>query len=175
MLVRKSVVALLFTAIAATGLVAGIALRELDWSQPDLSGLRDVQSHWTSLNGEVMAVDDWFGNTVLLNFWGSWCAPCVEEMPLLDEFQNRYANQNVKVIGIAIDQKESAMRFLEENSIGFTSLVADPDATDKIMDLFGNVDGVLPFTIVFSEDGSTKLTRAGPLTREDLNSLVPNS
>lgn len=175
MTVRKSVVALLFTAITAAGLVVGIALRELDWSEPDLSILRDVQSHWTALNGEVMAVDDWFGNTVLLNFWGSWCAPCVEEMPMLDEFQNRYANQNVRVIGIAIDHKDAAMKFLEVNSIEFPSLIADPDATDKIMDLFGNVDGVLPFTIVFSENGSTKLTKAGPLTREDLDSLVPGT
>ena len=175
MTVRKSVVALLFTAITAAGLVVGIALRELDWSEPDLSVLRDVQSHWTALNGEVMAVDDWFGNTVLLNFWGSWCAPCVEEMPMLDEFQNRYANQNVRVIGIAIDHKEAAMKFLEVNSIEFPSLIADPDATDKIMDLFGNVDGVLPFTIVFSENGSTKMTKAGPLSREDLDSLVPGT
>ena len=107
-----------------------------------------------------------------MNFWGSWCPPCVAEMPLLNEFHVEYADQNFQVLGFAVDTEQAAQRFLDDNSIEFPSLIADAATITEIGRLQGNVKGVLPYSVLFDENGNLETTYLGELKRKQLQRLV---
>ena len=172
MKLSKPALSALFIGVVVSGLLAGIAVRHFNAPDLNLSDLAAIQNEWETLGGTPISVDEWNGKAILLNFWGSWCRPCVEEMPMLDSFNQDYQDQNFHVVGVAIDRAESALQFLETNNIQYPSLIASPVITDAVMDLFGNDNGVLPFTIVFSKTGSVVLTKAGPFTEAELEEIV---
>jgi cytochrome c biogenesis protein CcmG/thiol:disulfide interchange protein DsbE len=77
--------------------------------------------------GAVITPKDFGGKVLVLNFWASWCAPCVQEMPSLNQFQKMFASQGVVVLGINVDRKEDAYRnMLNRFQVTFQT-VRDPD------------------------------------------------
>ena len=155
---------------------AGWAWRiHTETSKPSISNiieLRAFESNWKTLNGPPISVDEILGKRTLMNFWGSWCPPCVAEMPLLNEFHVEYADQNFQVIGFAVDTEQAAQRFLDDNSIEFPSLIADAATITEIGRLQGNVKGVLPYSVLFDENGNLETTYLGELKRKQLQRLV---
>ena len=152
--------------------MAGLTVRNVVESKPRLDDLRAYESGLEPLLCRSGSVADWRGKTLLLNFWGSWCPPCVAEMPLLDRFNEQFGEEHFQVVGIAIDQKDSAEQFLRDNEIGFLSFVADAFAADALMDLLGNEDSVLPFSVVFSLDGSVNQVKIGEYEESELTALL---
>ena len=73
---------------------------------------------------------------------------------------------------MVIDQEEAAKAFLESNQIRFPSVIADMQVTNELMESLGNKDGVLPFTVAFSKSGEREFMRQGPVTEEDLQTLI---
>ena len=171
---------LLVGAVFSAGLialVAGVLLQQyassLAISNQHINEIAGYQSKWRPINSDQqVGGDDWKNKTVLLNFWGSWCPPCIEEMPLLDRFNKEYADQGIRVVGIVIDQEDAAMEFLESNQIEFPSVIANMKVTNELMEFLGNDEGVLPFTVVFNESGKKELTHLGPLTEKHLQKLI---
>ena len=155
---------------------AGWAWRiHTETSKPSISNiieLRAFESNWKTLNGPPISIDEILGKRTLMNFWGSWCPPCVAEMPLLNEFHVEYADQNFQVIGFAVDTEQAAQRFLDDNSIEFPSLIADAATITEIGRLQGNVKGVLPYSVLFDENGNLETTYLGELKRKQLQRLV---
>ena len=158
--------------MSVVGLVAGVVLRSTVESSPRLDDLRPYESSLIPLLGRQGSVADWGSKTLLLNFWGSWCPPCVAEMPLLDRFNEEFGEEHFQVVGIAIDEKALAERFMRDNDIGFLSFVAVSNAADELMDLLGNDDSVLPFSVVFSPDGTVGQVIVGEIEESDLRELV---
>ena len=101
------------------------------------------------------------GRPRLLNYWASWCAPCREEMPLLDAFAASQGVDGVEVVGIALDSPEDAGRFLAEVPVAFPLLVETPGPADSSV-VLGNRRGVLPFTALVDADGRLLATHYGP-------------
>src|SRR3546814_16163237 len=64
------------------------------------------------LDGHMHALDEYRGRRLLINFWASWCGPCLQEMPALDEAQRTFAYNGVIVLGIALDQHDPVRAFL---------------------------------------------------------------
>jgi len=118
-------------------------------------------------------VDDWREKTLILNFWGTWCPPCVAEMPLLDRFNREFGEDQFQVVGIAIDQRDSAEHFLNAHQIGFLSFVANAGEADNLMELLGNDAMVLPFSAIFSPDGSLDHVKVGEFEESELATIVP--
>jgi thiol-disulfide isomerase/thioredoxin len=129
---------------------------------PDLDG-REVFSH------------SWAGKVVVLNFWATWCPPCLREMPMLDELQRGVDPASLTVVGIAIDAEDEVREFLEANAVGYEVLLGDADAVALSKDLGNRTQG-LPFTVVFDSAGRQVYTRTGELTaaqiRENILPLV---
>jgi cytochrome c biogenesis protein CcmG/thiol:disulfide interchange protein DsbE len=107
----------------------------------------------TADNGRTVTPANFGGKLLVLNFWATWCPPCIEELPSLNEFQQRYAKAGVVVLGISIDTDEKAYRaFL--NRAGVTFLTArDPEK--KISGDYGTIK--VPETYII--DGSGKVVR----------------
>ena len=114
------------------------------------------------LEGNTTALAKWHGKVVLLNFWATWCAPCREEMPMLAKLQRDHAASGLQVVGIAMEQPQSATAFLKQVPVGYPSLIginADPVPTT----VFGDTAGLLPYSVLVGRDGRILETKLGPL------------
>lgn len=122
-----------------------------------------------ALDGQTTALAKWRGKVVLLNFWATWCAPCREEMPMLAKFQRAHAGEGLQVVGIAMNQPQSAAAFLKHVPVGYPILIgidADPVPTA----VFGDTAGLLPYSVLIGHDGrilKTKLGALDPATIQD--------
>jgi len=117
--------------------------------------------------GGELAMSGFRGRHVLVNFWATWCPPCVEELPLLDAFQQQHAGKNWQVIGLAIDQPSAVRQFLARTPVRFPIGMAGLGGTDLAKSL-GNLSGGLPFTVVFDPAGQVRQRRMGKLSAADL-------
>lgn len=114
------------------------------------------------LHGQATSLANWRGKLVLLNFWATWCAPCRQEMPMLAKLQRDDASEGLQVVGVAMDQPQSAVAFLKHTPIGYPILIgidADPVPTTT----FGDAAGLLPYSVLIGRDGHILETKLGPL------------
>ena len=100
-------------------------------------------------DGQVVALADFQGKIVVLNFWATWCAPCVEEMPSLNRLAQKYADKGVQVLGVSLDEDADAYRsFLTKNQISFLTL---RDPARNTSERYGTFK--LPESYVISREG----------------------
>lgn len=121
--------------------------------------------------GGELVLADFRGRPLVLNFWATWCPPCVKEMPLLDQFWRRHQAAGWQVVGLAVDAPTPVRQFLARVPIGFAIGLAGLDGTDLSRRL-GNQSGALPFTVVFGTDGRVLHRKLGEVTADDLESWV---
>lgn len=117
--------------------------------------------------GQTLAMGSFKGRPLLLNFWATWCPPCVEEMPMLDAFFREHAAKGWQVVGLAVDQPSAVRSFLVRRPVTFPIALAGLEGTDLGRSL-GNLAGGLPFTVVFGGDGSVRHRRMGRVSAADL-------
>jgi len=119
-------------------------------------------------NGHALSLAALRGKPLLINFWATWCPPCVEELPMLERFFHDQAADGWQVIGLAIDQPAAVKKFLERVPLSFPIGLAGLQGTELIRQL-GNTSGGLPFTIALGADGRVLGRKMGKLESADLN------
>lgn len=117
--------------------------------------------------GSAQALSQWRGKALVVNFWATWCAPCVEEMPELTQLQTELNQKNIQIIGIGIDSAANISEFSTKLKIGYPLYVAGMRGTE-LSRLFGNQAGGLPFTVLINAGGQIKKTYLGRLKMEEL-------
>lgn len=159
---------------AAAVLAAGAGAGAAWWKQRPGSGVGPAlgADFWGKRferpEGGELALQSLRGKPVLLNFWATWCAPCVEEMPMLDRFFRENASNGLQVIGLAIDQPSSVRKFLQRTPVSYPIGLAGLDGTDLIREL-GNTAGGLPFTLALTSEGMVAERKMGKLEQTDLD------
>lgn len=118
-------------------------------------------------SGEALVLASFAGKPLLVNFWATWCPPCVEELPLLDRFYRDNAADGWQVLGLAVDQPSAVRAFLQKMPLSFPSGLAGFGGTELGKSL-GNVSGALPFTVVLGAAGSVLQRKMGKVSAEDL-------
>jgi len=111
------------------------------------------------------------GRPILINFWASWCGPCIEEMPELDRFAAIQGDDGVQVIGIALDTPGEVAAFLEHTPVRYPILLDQPGPRDSGVQL-GNPKGVLPYTGLIDADGRLVKQKIGPFQHGEIESWV---
>ena len=118
-------------------------------------------------SGAPQALSQWKGKALVVNFWAPWCAPCVKEMPELDQLAVESASRNIQVIGIGIDSPTNIAQFAAKIKISYPLYVAGMSGTD-LSRQFGNTAGGLPYTVLIGADGQVKKTYLGILKFDQL-------
>ncbi|RYX97142.1 MAG: TlpA family protein disulfide reductase [Comamonadaceae bacterium] len=130
-----------------------------------------VNSFWAltmdSPDGQPVAMKSFSGKPLMVNFWATWCPPCVEELPLLDAFYQSNKARNWQVIGLAVDQPSAVRTWLQRSPLSFPVAMAGLSGTELSKTL-GNVSGALPFTVVFGASGDVLHRKIGKVLPEDL-------
>ncbi len=109
-------------------------------------------------------------NYLLINFWASWCKPCIREIPLLKNFSEQQ-NTNVVVIGIAADRIDPAKAFAERLEINYPVLYGEYNLLSQLMQAYGNAQQALPYTVLINPSGQVIWRHTGLLRRRDLQRL----
>jgi thiol-disulfide isomerase/thioredoxin len=117
--------------------------------------------------GETIRLADWRGRPLLVNFWATWCPPCVEELPLLNAFHASQAEKGWQVFGLAVDQPGAVRNFLQKLPLNFPVGMAGFAGTELSRSL-GNLTGGLPFTVLFDAAGQVAHRKIGQVSEEDL-------
>lgn len=125
------------------------------------------QQKFNQVDGSPLATAGFRGKPLVLNFWATWCPPCLAELPLLKAFYAENASKGWQVLGLAVDQVAPVKRFLARSPLVFPVAMAGFEGTDLSRSL-GNVSGGLPFTVVFGPAGDVLHRKIGQLTPKDL-------
>ncbi|MFC5520460.1 TlpA disulfide reductase family protein [Polaromonas jejuensis] len=118
-------------------------------------------------DGQRLAMSSFRGKPLLVNFWATWCPPCVEELPLLDYFYQENKDKNWQTVGLAVDQPSAVRTWLQTRPLNFPVGMAGLSGTDLSKSL-GNLAGSLPFSAVFGASGELLHRKIGKILPEEL-------
>ena len=160
----------LLAAVAGAAALGGAGLAWRTYrSQPaaptDESGLWQLE--FATPAGSHLSMSSLRGKPLLLNFWATWCPPCVEELPLLNGFYQENLAKGWQVLALAIDQLEPVKHFLVNSPLAFPVAMAGMPGIEVSKSL-GNLSGGLPFTVVLGSDGLVAHRKMGKVSAADL-------
>lgn len=121
-----------------------------------------------NLAGEPQSIRSWPGKPLLINFWATWCAPCLREIPMLKELQS--SRPDLQVVGIAIDRRDPVVAFAADMQFNYPILIGQSEAWQAAAAL-GVEIYALPFTIFAAGDGTILGVHTGELHAEHLESF----
>ncbi|MCX7218555.1 MAG: TlpA disulfide reductase family protein [Burkholderiales bacterium] len=158
---------LLFAAIGAYVGMQGIQVQP-----PQNGSVQKLMSlTLTDSLGAPQKLSQWQGKILVVNFWATWCAPCVQEMPELSTLQTELGKNNVQLLGLGIDSPSNIKDFAKKYAITYPLFSAGMEGTE-ISCLLGNQAGGLPFTLLISTDGNIIKTYLGRLKMDELRADI---
>ena len=122
-------------------------------------------------HGEEHRFSDWQGAARVVNFWGTWCPPCVHEIPILIALQESFSDDGVQFVGVAVDDPDSAFAMAREMGMNYPTM-ADSRRSLDLLRAYGNRTSALPFTAFVDPDGLIQDRYAGALTEEQAREKI---
>ncbi|AQS51312.1 hypothetical protein PAEH1_06640 [Paenalcaligenes hominis] len=136
------------------------------WAEPQVFAIEA-----DDLTGQTINLAPYQGKALVLNFWATWCPPCVKEMPELEALSQ--AHPEVQFVGLAIDTQRNVKRFLEKVPVNYAIYVTGHRGV-QIMKNLGNKTGGIPFTLVLNADGSIAEQVLGQIDSAQLDQILIN-
>jgi Thiol-disulfide isomerase and thioredoxins len=110
-----------------------------------------------SRSGDTVSLDKYKGQVVMLNFWASWCGPCRQEMPLLDQMHKRYSALGFTLIGVNVEANtKDAERWLSETPVSFPVVFDKESKVSKLYDV-----SAMPSTVFIDRKGNVRYLHRG--------------
>ena len=161
---------LLFGGVAAAAAAVGAGFAW--WRHaPDEAPSAALDALWVgnfdTPQGTPLTMAVFRGKPLLVNFWATWCPPCVAELPMIDAFYRQHVAKSWQVLGLAIDQPSAVRSFLARAPVSFPIGLAGLGGSELVKSL-GNASGGLPFSVVVSPSGPLLHSKIGRLSASDL-------
>ena len=160
----------MYTGVAALAAIAGAGVA---WKRQSVGamGSEALAALWATEfdtpAGETLSMKALQGRPLVINFWATWCTPCIEEMPLIDAFFRENESKGWQVVGLAIDQPSRVRQFLTQFPVNYKIGLAGLNGTE-LSKMLGNDTGGLPFTVVLDANGQLIQRKLGKLTPDDI-------
>ncbi|MDH4481907.1 MAG: TlpA disulfide reductase family protein [Rhodoferax sp.] len=122
---------------------------------------------WRTPSGGALSMQSLQGRPLLINFWATWCPPCVEELPLINAFFQQNQANGWQVLGLAVDKPALVLSFLARNPLAFPVAMAGFGGTE-LSKALGNLSGGLPFSVTLNAKGGIIQRKMGQLDANDL-------
>ena len=125
------------------------------------------KSSFDTPEGAPLPMSSFRGKPLLVNFWATWCPPCIEELPLLNSFYQANKSKGWQLLGLAVDQPSAVRKWLQAKPLSFPVGMAGFGGTE-LSKSFGNLSGGLPFSVVLGASGQLLHRKTGKVTAEEL-------
>ncbi len=161
-------------AVAGAATLGGIGLAWRNYSNyPAALALGSAfwQLEFATPGGSTFSMLSMQGKPLLLNFWASWCPPCIEELPLLSTFYRENVANGWQVLGLAVDELDPVKRFLAHSPVSFPVAVTGISGV-KLSKSLGNLIGGLPFTAVIDQNAQIIHRKMGKVTPDELHTWL---
>ena len=159
----------LLAASVSFGLLSGCD--KMDTSRTTLNGpqvsAKFFEAKFKDVQGKIIDLSALRGKTVVVNFWSTWCPPCVEEMPMFSEVQAQWKDKDVVFVGIAADQADNVKTFIKKTPVNYQIAVGEQAGFDLSRALGNRYDAV-PFTLIINRQESIVNRHFGVYPRKDL-------
>ncbi len=123
------------------------------------------------LEGKARPLGEWQGKIIVLNLWATWCGPCREEIPIMVRLQQKYREQGLVFIGLAMDEQGPVEKYAKEMGINYPILLGDVTLGEFGRRL-GNSNGGLPYTAIIDRSGKIITTRLGGVDEKFLEQVL---
>lgn len=165
---------IIITVISLLALLAGVMSSH--WiSQTGLASDPSIKAFfansWQTPDGKPANSENWRNKVLVVNFWASWCPPCVEEMPALSKIAQEYADKNVLIVGIGIDSPSNIREFLEKTPVSYPIVIGGLEGSNLSKQM-GNTQGALPYTVIINPQGKSIYTKLGKISEEELKKAI---
>jgi thiol-disulfide isomerase/thioredoxin len=166
-----------FALIVGAALVAiGAGIAVSSWRLAPVAPANDAAAQFYAANlkdadGQAIDFKQFAGKHTVVNFWATWCAPCVEEMPEFDRVAKEVAPRQIKFVGIAIDSPSNMREFRQKVQVSYP-LAAAGFGGAELAKAFGNATGGLPFTVLLAPNGEVVQRKLGRLKEEELRAWL---
>lgn len=128
--------------------------------------------HYDDLDGTEQALASYQGKPLVVNFWATWCPPCVKEMPELEALSQELPE--VQFVGLAIDTQRNVKKFLEKVPVSYDLYVPGHGGVKDMREL-GNPKAGLPFTLIIDANGEVVEPILGPVSKVELYEKLQRS
>jgi len=137
--------------------IAALVLATTAAASGNLTGQQAPDFALKSSTGENLRLSEYRGDVVMINFWATWCGPCRQEMPLLDELHSRYERVGFKLLGVNIDDDpRRAMQMIDELGVTFPVLFDSSKDVSKLYEV-----NAMPVTVIVDREGNVRHVHHG--------------
>jgi thiol-disulfide isomerase/thioredoxin len=180
---KSIVLSLAAVTLAAAALAGGVYLRgQMDGSESQFITVKQTRTERGTLGrrpefwlsdpqGQRHGIAEWDGKLLVLNFWATWCPPCLHEIPMFIKLQEHYQDRGVQFLGIAIDDADKVRAFADEVGLNYPTLHGQLDAIE-VMGAYGNQAGGLPYTVFIDASGTIVARHPGVLDEAATTALI---
>lgn len=137
----------------------------------DMIGVTRPDFSLHNVDGELRHIKEWDGKVIALNFWATWCPPCLQEIPEFVHLQEKYADQGLQFIGIALEEAAPVKQFMQKHPMNYPVLSGEL-AVINIARAYGNAIGALPYTVIVDRSGQIAFVQPGPLSGEAAEAVI---